>query len=124
MGCGITIQDGVALKRLFVHTRLRVQRGQAFVGMLFSTLAVVGIWRDSLPLMPWWVLLAAGGAVYLGLAWVLGYFDDTCQLAKIEQEWYGDRNPLLTETLRLVRQLHQDRTALDSSIPRQEPRQH
>ena len=113
------------MKRLFVHTRLRVQRGQAFVGMLFATMTVVGVWRESLSSTPWWILLVAGGVVYLGLAWLLGYLDDTCQLAKIEQEWYGDRNPLLTETLSLVRQIHQaetlslarriyqDKTALD-----------
>lgn len=81
------------MKQSFVHNRLRVQRGQAFCGMLFSTLAVVGIWRNSFPQVETWVLMLIGGGVYIGLAWLLGYIDEKARLFSVEQERYSEMNP-------------------------------
>lgn len=81
------------ITRNIVYNRLRIQRGQAFVGMLFSTITVVGVWRMSLPAVPWWALLIIGGVVYIGLAWLLGLIDEKMQMFKYEQERYSDMNP-------------------------------
>ena len=96
------------MKQFLVNNRLRIMRGQSFVGMLFSTFAVVGIWRDSLPDIPWWVLCIILGGAYLTLAWSIGYVDEVSRMAQIEQGWYADRNPRLDEILEIVTRIEGD----------------
>ncbi len=81
------------VRQSLVHNRLRIQRGQAFVGMLFSTVTVVGVWRNSFPDTSSWLLLLIGGSIYIGLAWFLGYIDEYAKLFNVEQERYSEMNP-------------------------------
>jgi hypothetical protein len=91
------------MKRWIVHTRIYVMRGQGFVGMIFSTLAVTALYRDHFPGIPMWIIMLGLGSCYLGLAWMLGYVDDKSRMSNLEQKWFGDRNPVLDQILKEIR---------------------
>lgn len=91
--------------RVLVHNRLRIQRGQAFVGMITSTLIAVGVYRDHFPQVPWLLLMLVGGIAYLALAWGVGYVDERMGLFRIEQERYNTMNPQVQEILEMLRKV-------------------
>jgi len=89
--------DFSRLRRLLVHTRVRIQRGQTFIGIVTTTMVVVGVWRSEFPPMQWWILALLIGSAYLFFAWLLGYIDDRLNMARMEQGWYSARNPQLAD---------------------------
>ena len=90
--------------KAIVHNRLRIQRGQALVGMIFSTLTVVGVYRESIP-MTWWMLVIIGGTVYLGLAWLIGLVDEKTQMFRYEQQRMSEMNPQVNAILESVKRI-------------------
>ena len=92
--------------KAIVYNRLRVQRGLSIVAMFYSTITVVGVYRDSFPTIPWWTMLLIGATVYLACSWCLGMIDEIW-LWKVESEKYGDMNPYATETLERVKRIEE-----------------
>jgi len=91
--------------KTLVHNRLRIQRGQALIGMILTTLTLVGVWRDSFPPMHWWIPALIVGGGYIGMSWVVGIIDEKMNMFRYEQERMTQMNPQVNRILEIVEEI-------------------